>query len=160
MGKGKKSSQGGFTLIEVMVVAAVLGVLASILLPEMRGYQARAKVSEALLLFSSCRNIVHEIYESGANRPAADSWGCEADGPSRYVAFIRTNDDGVIRLTLGNQVGDLRLALHDITLAPLNGAGTVMREEDLGTPVRRWRCGSPADGTDLKPDFLPSSCRG
>ena len=156
MGTGQK----GFTLIEFMSVVAVIGILASVLLPQVRSYQARAKVSEAILAFSNCRNMIHEVYLSGANIPGADNWGCEVEKPSRYVERIRTDDAGVIRITLGNQIGDLRLAIHDITMAPLNGAGMIMREDDLGTPVRRWRCGSTIDGTDVKPDYLPSSCRG
>ena len=143
-----------------MSVVAVIGILASVLLPQVRSYQARAKVSEAILAFSNCRNMIHEVYLSGANIPGADNWGCEVEKPSRYVERIRTDDAGVIRITLGNQIGDLRLAIHDITMAPLNGAGMIMREDDLGTPVRRWRCGSTIDGTDVKPDYLPSSCRG
>jgi type IV pilus assembly protein PilA len=106
------------------------------------------------------RNVIHEVYLSGSDIPGADNWGCEVEKPSRFVERIRTDDAGVIKLTLGNEIGDLRLAIHDITLAPLNGSGIVMREEDLGTPVRRWRCGASADGTDVKSEFLPSSCRG
>jgi type IV pilus assembly protein PilA len=155
-----RTGHKGFTLIEVMIVVAVMGILVSILMPQVRSYQARAKVSEAVLAFSNCRNLIHEVYLSGSSTPGADNWGCEVEKPSRYVERIRTDDAGIIRITLGNEVGDLRLAIHDITLAPLNGSGMLMREEDLGSPVRRWRCGSTIDGTDVKPDFLPASCRG
>jgi type IV pilus assembly protein PilA len=155
-----RTGHKGFTLIEVMIVVAVMGILVSILMPQVRSYQARAKVSEAVLAFGNCRNTIHEVYLSASSTPGADNWGCEVEKPSRYVERIRTDDAGVIRITLGNEVGDLRLAIHDITLAPLNGSGMVMREEDLGSPVRRWRCGSTIDGTDVKPDYLPASCRG
>jgi type IV pilus assembly protein PilA len=160
MGKWKRSAQSGFTLIELMIVVAIVGILSAIVMPEVRGYTARAKVSEAMLLLTNCRNLVHEIYLSGNSRPLAGNWGCEADRPSKFVFGINTTEDGTVRLQLGNEIGDLRLALYVITLAPLNGAGNVMREEDLGTPVRRWRCGSPADGTDLSTTYLPASCRG
>jgi type IV pilus assembly protein PilA len=155
-----RKSQSGFTLIEVMIVVAVIGILASVAMPTMRTYSARAKVTEALVLLSNCRNQIQEVYLSGSNLPGPDGWGCEAINPSRFVSTISTTNEGIVRLTLGNQVGDLRLAQFDITLAPLNSAGSVMGEDDLGTPVRRWRCGSPIDGTDLKRDFLPSSCSG
>ena len=160
MGTSRKSTQGGFTLIEVFVVVGVIGILASILMPQVRSYTARAKVSEAIIALTNCRNTIHEVYLAGSDIPGADNWGCEVERPSRFVERIRTNDEGVIRLTLGNEIGDLRLAIHDITLAPLNGAGNLMREDDLGTPVRRWRCGSAADGTDVKAEFLPATCRG
>lgn len=160
MANRKRSAQAGFTLIEVMIVVAVIGILTSILMPSVRAYQARAKVSEAVLALTNCRNIIHEVYLSSSDIPGADNWGCEVERPSRFIERIRTSDAGVVRLTLGNEIGDLRLAIHDITLAPLNGSGNVMREEDLGTPVRRWRCGATADGTDVNAELLPSSCRG
>jgi type IV pilus assembly protein PilA len=155
-----RTGQRGFTLIELMIVVAVIGILASVMMPQVRSYTARAKVSEAVLAFSNCRNVIHDVYLSASSLPGADNWGCEVEKPSRFVERIRTNDAGVIRITLGNEIGDLRLAIHDITMAPLNSSGMVMREEDLGSPVRRWRCGSTIDGTDVKPDFLPASCRG
>ena len=157
---GKKSAQAGLTIVELIIVTAIIGILASILMPSVRGYQARAKVSEAILALGSCRNAITDIYLSGSDIPAADSWGCEAEKPSRFVERIRVTDEGTVRLTLGNEIGDGRLAIHDITLIPLNGVGNPMSENDLGTPVRRWRCGAAADGTDVKPDFLPGSCRG
>jgi type IV pilus assembly protein PilA len=153
-------AQSGFTLIELMIVVAVIGLLAAVVMPEVRGYSARAKVSEAMMVLTNCRNVVHEVYLSSNNRPGAGNWGCEADRPSKFVFGISTTDDGVIRLQLGNEINDLRLSLFVITLAPLNGSGNVMREEDLGTPVRRWRCGATVDGTDLSHNYLPSTCRG
>jgi len=160
MGNRRRNAQRGFTLIEIFIVVGVIGILASILMPQVRTYQARTKVSEAILALTNCRNTIHELYLSGNDLPGADNWGCEVERPSRFVERIRTDDAGVIRLTLGNEIGDLRLAIHDITMAPLNGSGTVMREDDLGTPVRRWRCGATSDGTDVKAEFLPSTCRG
>ena len=160
MERPQKRAQAGFTLPELLVVVTIIGILASLLMPSIRGYQARAKVSEAMLMITQCRNQVSEVYASGSEMPLANTWGCEADKPSRYVDSIRTTDTGVIFLRLGNEIGDLRLSLHEITLAPLNGAGNLMDEPDLGTPIRRWRCGSTGDGTDIKADYLPSSCRG
>jgi type IV pilus assembly protein PilA len=160
MGKSKKGAQAGFTIVEVLIVSVIIGVLVSVLMPQVRSYTARTKVSEAILALTNCRNSIHEVYLSGSDLPGADNWGCEVERPTRYIERIRTTDAGVVRLTLGNEIGDLRLAIHDITLAPLNAVGNIMREEDLGTPVRRWRCGSPVDGTDVKREFLPSSCGG
>jgi type IV pilus assembly protein PilA len=155
-----KRAQSGLTIVELLTVVMIIGVLAAILMPQVRTWTARTKVSEAILGFTNCRNVIHEVYLSGSDIPGADNWGCEVDRPTRFVESIRTNDQGVIRLTLGNEIGDLRLAIHDITMAPLNGSGMIMREEDLGTPVRRWRCGHTVDGTDVKGEFLPGTCRG
>lgn len=152
--------QSGFTLIEVMIVVAVIGIIASVAMPAFQGYQLRAKVSEGLLLFTNCRNQIQEVYLSGADLPGADNWGCEGTNPSRFVSSISTSHEGVVTITFGNQVNDLRLAQHYITFAPLSGSGAVMAEANLGTPVRRWRCGSPSDGTDVRADWLPNTCRG
>jgi type IV pilus assembly protein PilA len=159
MGK-RRAQQSGFTLIEVMIVSAIIGIVASVVMPEIRGYTARSKVAEAMLMLTNCRNIVQEVYLSGSDVPGADNWGCEQEHPSRYVERIRTSDEGIVLLTLGSEIGDLRLSIHVITLAPLNAVGNVMGDADVGTAVRRWRCGAAADGTDVHPNLLPSTCRG
>jgi type IV pilus assembly protein PilA len=160
MGNAKRRAQGGFTLIEVMVVVAIIGVLSSVLMPSARSYAARSKVSEAILALSDCRNVIQDIYTTGSDIPAISSWGCEAEKPTKFVERIEVQDEGKVRLTLSNEIGDGRLALYYITLMPLNAAGNPMQESDLGTPVRRWRCGSAVDGTDVKPELLPGTCRG
>ena len=157
---GKFGRQSGFTLIEVMMVVAIIGVLASVAMPAARDYAARAKVSEALIQMNNCRNTIQEVYMSGGALPGVDSWGCEAENPSKFVERISTTNEGIVVVTLGGQVGDLRLAFHDVTMAPINGSNQLMADVDMGSPVRRWRCGSPGDGTDLNPNFLPASCRG
>jgi len=160
VGSRQRGRQGGFTLVEVMLVVAIIGIIAMIAMPEIRGYQARAKVSEAMLLITNCRNQIQEVYLSGSDLPIAGEWGCEAEQPSKYVERIDTRAGGIVVVTLSNAVGDGRLAIHNITLAPLSRTGDLMGDDDLGSPVRRWRCGSPADGTDVLPQLLPSSCRG
>jgi type IV pilus assembly protein PilA len=152
--------QSGFTLIEVMIVVAIIGILASVAMPAFRDYTARAKVTEALVMLNNCRNAIQEVYMSGGSLPGVDSWGCEAESPSKFVERISTTNEGIVKVTLSSNVADLRLAFHDVTLAPLNASGTVMGDLDVGSPVRRWRCGSPGDGTDLNANFLPSTCRG
>ncbi|HEX9397656.1 MAG TPA: pilin [Burkholderiales bacterium] len=157
---GRIDRQSGFTLIEVMIVVAVIGILAAVAMPAFRDYAARAKVTEALVQLSNCRNTIQEIYMSGGALPGVDNWGCESDNPSKFVERISTTNEGIIKVTLGGSVNDLRLAFHDITMAPMNASGQVMGDLDVGSPVRVWRCGNTSDGTDLNPNFLPASCRG
>ena len=162
MGRRRQGKTRGFTLIELMGVIAIMGVLFILVMPYIRGYTIRAKVTEAMTALAQCRNQVYEVYASGNDLPLVDdSYGCEADHPSRYVDAVNTTADGIIKVQLGNQIGDLRLALFRITLAPLNGSGLRMTDADLGTPVRRWRCGSTLDGTDIELyNYLPVTCRG
>ncbi len=157
---GRRSSQSGFTLIELMIVVAILGILASVAMPAFRDYTARAKITEAIVQLTNCRNIIQEVYMTGSSLPGVDSWGCEAENPSKFVERISTTNEGIVKVTLSSNVADLRLAFHDISMAPISRSGQVMSDLDIGTPVSRWRCGSPGDGTDLNANFLPSSCRG
>jgi len=156
-----RSAQSGFTFIELMSVVAIMGILTCLILPSVKNYFARAKISEAILALTQCRTSIAEVYLSGAPIPDPGGWGCEANRPSKYIERITTEDGGIIVVETGGGMGDLRIAPKNISMAPLNRAGQVMSDDDKGNSVFRWRCGAPADGTD--PDlgtFLPSSCRG
>jgi type IV pilus assembly protein PilA len=157
-----RNAQAGFTFIELMAVVAIIGTLAALTMPSIKNYVARAKISEAIIALTNCRTTVAEVYQSGSNFPAAGSWGCESATGSKYVEHITTLEGGVISVRTSGAMGDLRIAVKDITMAPLNRSGQVMNEDDLSTPVFRWRCGSTIDGTDSTLDvtFLPSTCRG
>src|SRR5476649_1384719 len=97
-----KSVQKGFTLIELMIVVAIIGILAAIALPAYQDYTKRAKLSEVILAASACRTTITEVYQSGssASAPAANSYGCESSGStSKYVALITTSIDGLVKVT-------------------------------------------------------------
>jgi prepilin-type N-terminal cleavage/methylation domain-containing protein len=154
----RSSRQSGFTIIEVMIVVMIIGVLAALILPGMRSNAVRAKMSEAILALSPCKNAVTELYLSGGDPPGFGNWGCEASNVSTYVAEITVDEFGVIKASLRG-FGDLRIDTHDITLAPLDNTGNV--PTGGGAPVRSWRCGSPVDTTmPVPPQYLPNSCRG
>lgn len=143
-----------------MIVTMIIGVLASLLLPQARQYSAQAKVTEAMMAFGLCKNSVSEVYQSVGQSPGANNWGCENTvGPvSQYVKSVSTNDAGTIFVWISG-TNDGRLDNQDITLEPLDGTGALM--SDGAGPVRSWRCGNPAPGlTTLNPKYLPSSCRG
>ena len=156
--------QKGFTLIELMIVVAIIGILAAIALPAYQDYTKRAKMSEVILAASACRTTVTEVYQSGnsAAAPSSNGWGCEiASGSgSKYVSSVVTSPDGVITVT-AQGTGDSTIDGKHVTLAPLTSSGTVMTfAGNVGTAVASWRCGSSTDGTDLPTKFLPGSCRG
>ena len=90
--------QKGFTLIELMIVVAIIGILAAIALPAYQDYTKRAKMSEAILAASACRTTITEVYQAGnsATPPGANGWGCEnsAGSASKYVDTVVTSTTG------------------------------------------------------------------
>ena len=153
-----KRIQQGFTLIELMIVVAIIGILAAVALPAYQDYTIRAKMSEVMLAASACRTSITEVYQSGGSAPGANNWGCEASGTSKYVGSIATTVDGKVTVTA---IG-LGAANGNVTLVPLRTGTAALAASDLtgGTTVFGWRCGSTADGTTILHKYLPGSCRG
>ena len=159
-----KQVQKGFTLIELMIVVAIIGILAAVALPAYQDYTVRAKVSEGILAGSSCRTTVTEVYQSGSALPAANAWGCETSAAlgnnTAKVTSVETSDVGAITITLDgtNEIPQLGTN-NKITLVPLKDATTPAGA--AGDNLFGWRCGdSTTDGPSVPNQYLPSSCRG
>jgi len=158
-----KRIQQGFTLIELMIVVAIIGILAAVALPAYQDYTIRAKMSEVILAASACRTSITEVYQSGGSAPGTNNWGCEVTtggaGASKYVASIVTSDAGKVTVTVQNINSVVDGSV--VTLTPMKDPTTPTTTADMGTTLYGWRCGdSTADGTTVLAKYLPGSCRG
>jgi type IV pilus assembly protein PilA len=145
----------GFTLIELMIVVAIIGILAAVALPAYQDYTKRAKLSEVILAASSCRTAVSEYMQSeGKPSTNNDNWGCNY-GSSRYVEKVEVADTtGVITATVQGIAG---IDTGAITLTPSTSATEVGALDSESSDIRSWIC----NGTgDIKDELLPSTCRG
>ena len=147
-----QQTQKGFTLIELMIVIAIIGILAAVALPAYSDYTKRAKMSEVILAGSTCRTEVTEQAQLGATNTTVPTdlacvAGSAASAISKYVQLITVANDGVVSIT-GR--GDLTGV---VTFKPYEADGTTAR---TGGNIGAWKC---ASSSSTLADFLPTACK-
>jgi type IV pilus assembly protein PilA len=156
--------QAGFTLIELMIVVAIIGILAAVALPAYQDYTVRAKVSEMILAASSCRTSVTEMYQSASAIDVSASLpnACSTTA-SKYVKSLAVDANGVITVVgdpagLGGSV----VANKDtIALSPYIDAAMATAMDgtkDGGKVIAAWKCATDAT-KPLDTRYLPGSCK-
>jgi type IV pilus assembly protein PilA len=141
-----KSVQKGFTLIELMIVVAIIGILAAIAIPAYQDYVAKSQVSEGVATASALKVGITDFYQSQGAFPAAGTFN-DANG-GRYTATATHDGAGVITVTMrgaGSPVSTL-VQGYSFTLTP-----TV-----TNNVITDWNC-LPVGQNQLK--YLPSGCQ-
>ena len=157
-----KRVQQGFTLIELMIVVAIIGILAAVALPAYQDYTIRSQVSEGMTLAGGQKAAVAEVFNNNggvavatANSAANNSWGISlnTDIKGKYVSQVDVATTGVITATFNGPSANAALTAgpSTFTLSPITAAGSVT-----------WVCGrrlATVPANEALSKYLPAACR-
>jgi type IV pilus assembly protein PilA len=164
------SRQSGFTLIELMIVVAIIGILAAIAIPAYQDFTIRAQVTEGINMAAHAKTPIVDVFlssgEAPLDRAAAGLTPAPTDTVGKYVSSVAISN-GVVIVTFGGDV--------NATISGLNVTVTPYETANLGVV---WRCGAASAPAGLSPmgtagggaaavyvaptvpsQYLPSSCR-
>ncbi len=156
-----KKVQQGFTLIELMIVVAIIGILAAIAIPAYQDYTIRAKVTELVNGAGVCKTGVAEYYQAKGVMPTDQTQaGCSTVGTINSAAPV---------VTSGKIEVDAAGALQTQLVANTSGikffyqpmcSGAVCAADGTSGAITAWDCTNGVAGTDILAKYLPATCRG
>jgi type IV pilus assembly protein PilA len=150
----------GFTLIELMIVVAIIGIMAAVALPVYKDYTIKAKMAEVVMAASQCRTTVAEVYQTGnaASPPGQNNWGCgEGSSTTKYVAVVETSANGVVTITTQG-FNDPDVDGKTIQLVPQDVKGDPLTIDKIPTQVGQFKC-SAGGSKPVPTKYLPGSCK-
>jgi len=138
--------QKGFTLIELMIVVAIIGILAAVAIPAYQDYTIRSQVSEGLSLGAGAKTAVAEFYNQTGSFPSTNASAGLATATSITGSYVTGVDasGGVITITYGNDANS-NINNADLILSATDAVGSI-----------EWNCKA---GTGLEAKYVPTSCR-
>lgn len=141
-----KTIQKGFTLIELMIVVAIIAILAAIAIPAYQDYLIRSQVSEGASLAAGAKTAVSEYYANygvAPATPAAAGVPAAADVKGTYVTGVNVSGAGIVTATFGNKANKA-IATKTLVFTPTFNVGSTS-----------WSC----TNSTIDAKYRPSSCR-
>jgi len=166
LGASMKSFQKGFTLIELMIVIAIIGILAAIAIPAYQNYTIRAQVTEGLTLADNFKTAVAEFYQNNGTFPvgvtvngSATTIPMPGATAGKYAGPITVVAGGNIQITYNGNQANGKILGNNLILQPgTDTNGDVVWVCGLAATPNGVTLNAPNAGTNLKAVYLPSAC--